>query len=123
MPSSAFYRTAEGIKANPRVSLLFSNPIGSGLNYNPIVLVQGTAKIYDEDFVANLHSLTKYIPEFIRKQPKSAGLFDPGFKGWFFRKLMGWYMYRIIIEVTPDNILGWKDGNLDQEPQRIKVKK
>mgnify|MGYP002396980070 CR=1 FL=1 len=117
----AFSKKVESIKKNPRVSILFSNPIGSGLDHAPIVLVQGTAKVDDRDFEANSRALRKYIIEVVRKQPKAAGLFAPGINGWFMRKLMGWYLYRIIIEVTPETILAWKNGDLDGEPERVEV--
>src|SRR5512140_2669179 len=43
MPQKAF-----NIRRNPRVSLLFSTPTGSGLVDPPTVLVQGDARVSDE---------------------------------------------------------------------------
>src|SRR6266567_4865539 len=46
--SILFSRKIEHMKKNPKVSLLFSNPEGSGVERH-IVLVQGIAKIEDSD--------------------------------------------------------------------------
>src|SRR5437899_11553696 len=46
--SILFSRKIEHMKKNPKVSLLFSNPEGSGIEKN-VVLVQGVAKCDDSD--------------------------------------------------------------------------
>ena len=117
----AYGKKVENLKKNPRVSMLFSNPTGCRLDYTPVVLVQGTAKVDDRDFVANFRFLEKFIPEFVRKQPSGAGIVGPGIRAWFMRKLFEWYLYRIIIEVTPETILAWKNGDLDSDPERVEV--
>ena len=43
--SIGFPQKAFNIRRNPRVSLLFSNPTGSGLSHPPAVLVQGEARV------------------------------------------------------------------------------
>src|SRR5688500_579901 len=40
-------------RANPKVSLLFSDPTGSGLDDPPLVLVQGIADVDDRELDAN----------------------------------------------------------------------
>src|SRR6476620_8237385 len=43
---------AERARRDPRVSLLFSDPLGSGLSDYPTVLVQGLATVKDADLQA-----------------------------------------------------------------------
>src|SRR5436190_10374313 len=42
-------KKANDAAENPKVSLLFSDPTGSGMNDPPTVLVQGTAAVDDRD--------------------------------------------------------------------------
>src|SRR5205809_8064719 len=42
-------KKADDARANSRVSLLFSDPTGSGLAHPPMVLVQGTARADEDD--------------------------------------------------------------------------
>src|SRR5436190_24130634 len=46
-------KKAEDARNNPRVSLLFSDPTGSGIERPPAVLVQGSAAVDDADLEAN----------------------------------------------------------------------
>src|SRR5690348_14434081 len=46
-------KKANDVRANPKVSLLFSDPTGSGLDSAPGVLIQGTASVDDADLRAN----------------------------------------------------------------------
>src|ERR1043166_7217615 len=50
--SIGFPQKAFNIRRNPRVSLLFSNPTGSGLSQPPAVLVQGEAAISEQVMVS-----------------------------------------------------------------------
>src|SRR6478672_3530375 len=45
-------KKADDARANPMVSLLFSDPTGSGLDDPPMVLVQGSAEVDDRDLDA-----------------------------------------------------------------------
>ena len=46
-------KKADDAKRRPRVSLLFSDPTGSGIERPPQVLVQGIAKVDDRNLAAN----------------------------------------------------------------------
>ncbi|WP_188187466.1 hemerythrin [Nonomuraea sp. SYSU D8015] len=101
---------AERARRDPRVSLLFSDPTGSGIPDAPVVLVQGLATVRDADLQANTdlyvrRSLAKF-PQVFAKQP------------WFLLRRQVWYWARIWIEVTPLRMLWWPGGRLDAEPRR-----
>ncbi len=117
----AFSKKVESVRKHPKISLLFSNSTGSEPRKGPVVLVQGTATIDDKDFYANARFIERFVPNLFRKQPSSMRLFAPGIGGWFTRKLMGWYLYRIFIEVTPERILAWEDGDQNIEPEILEA--
>lgn len=106
--SVAFAKKLEAIRENPKVSLLFSNPEGSGLDYQPIVMVQGVATIDD----SNLSAWTKYLPQMLRKQPKAAKLYDRYCNAFLFsricRRVNDFYLLRVLVKVSPVKVLAWK---------------
>src|SRR5438094_1635901 len=63
--SILFSRKIEHMKKNPKVSLLFSNPEGSGIE-KQVVLVQGIAKCDDSDLD---HGWERYLPMWRKKEP------------------------------------------------------
>ncbi|MCS7144245.1 MAG: hypothetical protein NZ879_04415 [Archaeoglobaceae archaeon] len=120
--SPAFYRKVECVKKNPRVSILFSNSKFSGIEGNAVVLVQGFAKV-DEDIEKNMNYLLFLMMNQKDNWKKTVvakmveELMSP-----LAKKLMDWYVYRIVIEIKPQRILFWRDGNLDNPPEIIEVK-
>ena len=86
-------KKANDAQANPLVSLLFSDPTGSGLDKPPVVLVQGSAEVDDTDLDANRR---RYSREMIEKLPGLAR-WDPPDQ---FKRLMSWYYTRIYIHVS-----------------------
>ena len=65
---------AERARRNPKVALLFADPLGSGLEDPPTVLVQGLAAVRDADLQANTDryvrvSLAK-LPAVTKGQPR-----------------------------------------------------
>jgi len=76
-------KKAEDARANPRVSLLFSDPTGSGLESAPMVLVQGTARVEDSDLEANRaryeRESAEKLPATVKLQISSVRLTDPAF--------------------------------------------
>lgn len=120
--SPAFYRKVSCVKKNPMVSILFSNSKHSGIEGNAVVLVQGVAKV-DEDIERNM----AYIMNLMINQKDSwkktvvakmvEELMSP-----LAKRLMDWYVYRIVIEVRPQKILVWRDGNLDKPPEVFEVR-
>ena len=100
---------AERARRDPRVALLFADPIGSGLTRTPVALVQGLATVRDSDLQANtdryVRCSTAKLPEATRGQPRAA------------LRRMGWYYARIWVEVTPLHIQWWPDRDLKEPPQ------
>ena len=98
---------AERARRDPRVSLLFADPLGAAVDRPATVLVQGLATVRDADLQANTDryvrlSAQKY-PEVTKGQPR------------FVLRRMAWYYARIWIEVTPLHVRWWPDRNLDEQ--------
>ncbi len=103
-------KKAGDARANPSVSLLFSDPTGSGLGGAPQVLVQGTADVDDRDLDANRE---RYRRELAEKLPSQARNLPPRpFDRW-----LNWYLIRIYLHVRPERIYVWNDGDVTAEPQ------
>jgi hypothetical protein len=103
-------KKAEDARRNPRVSLLFSDPTGSGIESGIRVLVQGTAVVDDADLQANRD---RYREESDRKVPRVR-------KEWFpsppLDRLFGWYFERVYVKVRPERVFVWPQGDPAQEP-------
>ena len=67
-------KKADDAAANPKVALLFSDPTGSGLHDPPMVLVQGTARVDDDDLDANRE---RYQREALEKLPGTKDALPP----------------------------------------------
>ncbi len=103
-------KKARDARANPMVSLLFSDPTGSSLPEPPMVLVQGSAEVDDRDLDANRD---RYAKESLEKLPSMAKLTPPA----PFRRLLDWYYARIYIHVRPERVYVWPHGDVSAEPQ------
>ncbi len=88
---------------NPRVSLLFSEPRGCGLESPPMVLVQGTAQVDDTDLDANRE---RYERESVEKLPAIENKLPPK----PVQRLFNWYFTRIYVKVRPERVWVWRDG-------------
>ena len=103
-------KKAKDALANPKVSLLFSDPTGSGMEQSPQVLVQGTAEVDDRDLAENRE---RYTRESAEKLPAFNRILPPkAVRGWF-----GWYFTRIYVHVRPERVYVWPDGDATKEPQ------
>lgn len=95
---------AERARRDPRVALLFADPLGSGLERPPVVLVQGLATVRDADLQTNtdryVRLSTAKLPDATKGQPR------------LLLRRFGWYYARIWIEVTPLHIRWWPDREL-----------
>lgn len=98
---------AERARRNPKVAILYSYPQGSGIPNAPTVLVYGHAAVRDGNLQANMD---RYVRELQRRD------FLPPLPKWILRRI-GWYFARIWIEVTPQRVLWWENGQLDAAPQ------
>ena len=102
-------KKANDARANPLVSLLFSDPTGSGVQDPPMILVQGCAEVDDRDLEANRE---RYQRESLEKLPATASLQPPdALKG-----MLTWYYARIYIHVRPERVYVWPRGDIAAEP-------
>ena len=96
---------AERARRDPRVCLLFADPVGSGLDDPPVVLVQGLATVRDSDLQANTDRYVRVsmekLPDVTKGQPR------------FVLRRLAWYYARIWIEVTPLHMRWWPSRDLD----------
>lgn len=95
---------AERARRNPRVSLLFADPLGEGMADAPVALVQGHAAVRDADLQTNADRYVRVsaikLPDATKGQPR------------FVLKRMAWYYARIWVEITPLRIRWWPDRSL-----------
>jgi hypothetical protein len=103
-------KKADDAQAHPSVSLLFSDPTGSGIDSGLRVLVQGTATVDDEDLKANAE---RYVRESGVKLPATKKMNPPK----PIRPMFNWYYARLYIKVRPERIFVWPEGNLADEPK------
>jgi hypothetical protein len=103
-------KKANDARGNPLVSLLFSDPTGSGLASPPMVLVQGTAKVDDRDLEANRQ---RYARESVEKLPGIKPLTPPP----AIQRYLSWYYTRLYIRVRPERVFAWPGGDVETEPQ------
>ena len=103
-------KKAEDARRHPRVSLLFSDPTGSGIDSGVRVLVQGIAEIDDRDLKANFE---RYRAESDRKVPRVR-------KEWFppapLDRMFSWYFERIYVKTRPERVFTWTDDDPAREP-------
>ena len=92
LPTKAF-----NIRREPRVSLLFSDPTGSGLDAPPQVLVQGRATCPDV-VVSSPEGHEQYWARLLSRQPAGRGYGANAVT----KRLMDWYYFRLVITVTPE---------------------
>jgi Pyridoxamine 5'-phosphate oxidase len=97
-------------QANPKVSLLFSEPTGCGMDDPPQVLVQGTADVDARDLEANRE---RYTREALEKLPGSKELLPPK----PLQRMFSFYFTRLYIHVRPERVYVWPDGDSTREPE------
>jgi len=102
-------KKADDARSHPSISLLFSDPTGSGIESPLKVLVQGTANVDDTDLKANAD---RYVAESGEKLPATKKMHPPK----PIRPMLNWYYARIYIKVRPERVFVWPDGNLADEP-------
>ncbi len=94
------------MKKNPKVSLLFSNPDGSRMGKHT-VLVQGVARCDDSDLE---HGWEKWLTYWRKKEPYIDAFLAE-------REKFSWFWKRIVVEVQPEKVIAWKDGNIERPPE------
>jgi hypothetical protein len=111
LPQKAF-----NIRRNPKVSMLFSEPMGSGVAERGAVLIQGDATA-DDRIVTDLTSdadLMALMETVSGRQP--AGAY---WHSWLGRKLMWPYYMRLLIYVTPRRAFFWPTRDFTTAPQEL----
>jgi Pyridoxamine 5'-phosphate oxidase len=117
--SIGFPQKAFNIRLNSKVSLLFSEPTGSGLSGSGAVLIRGDA-VAEDRVVADMTSspeLVDLMRTVIERQPSSK--FMSSFVG---RLLFPSYYWRLAIYVTPLHAFYWPTRDFAAAPERIDVK-
>jgi len=116
--SIAFTVKAYNARHHPQVSLLYSDPNGSGLDRPPAVRVQGDATVaellnYTTPQILGLFRVTG------RRQPDSRRFTS----NRFVRSIFTWYLFqRLVITVEPQRIQVWQQGDFNAVPKEIEVK-
>lgn len=106
--SILFSRKLEHIKANPRVSLSFSDPTAMG-GRTARVTIQGVARVLDADPHTDWERL---LSAWAVKEPVILQFFKA-------RVAFPLFFERSVIEVVPLRLLLWPDGDTSQPPQVI----
>jgi hypothetical protein len=96
--SLAYAQKALNVRLDGRVSLLFSDPTGSGRTDLPQVFVQGTATC-PEQIRTGPDEAAEYWRRLFERQPLSASFVRPSGR-W----LMDWYYMRLFITITPERV-------------------
>jgi hypothetical protein len=102
-------KKADDARRHPSVSLLFSDPTGSGIDSGIQVLVHGTAEVDEEDLEANRE---RYWRESGEKLPATKEMHPPK----LLRGMFNWYYTRIYVHIRPERVFVWPDGDLQREP-------
>ena len=112
--SIGFPQKAYNIRRDGRVSLLFSEPRASGLERPPAVLVQGDATAPDE-VLTTLVGFEDGLRQTFERQPGSMVFSSNA----FIRHFSDWYYMRLLMYVTPRQMLWWPGGDMTAAPQRV----
>ncbi|NUM44018.1 MAG: pyridoxamine 5'-phosphate oxidase family protein [Anaerolineales bacterium] len=107
------------VRRNPRVSLLYSEPTGSGLTSPARVLIQGLAEAPDTIHTSSDASDPEIFAEVLgqikrvmKYQPNTTIYLANPFTQW----LMDWYFMRLTILVTPIRIRWWEGEDFSLRP-------
>lgn len=114
MTSIGLPQKAYNARHDPHVSLLYSDPTGSGLIDPPAVLVQGTAQV-SEKVIVSLAQLAPSLARALQKQGQMLAERQPAMALYMnyrlTRYLMDWYFMRLLIIVTPGRVWWWDRGD------------
>jgi hypothetical protein len=114
--SIAFPVKAFNARRHRQVSLLYSDPTGSGLDHPPAVLIQGDAEVAEIlEYTPDIIGLFKTVST---RQPASSRFTN----NRIVRRLFIWYLFqRISLTVTPRRMLVWRDGDVSALPETIEL--
>jgi 1,4-dihydroxy-2-naphthoate polyprenyltransferase len=105
--SILFSAKLQRVKANPKVSVSFSDPIGCPVQPFLRATIQGDARVIDDD----LHSAWEQtaLPLWLEKEPIVRKLLKLRFG-------LPLFWERAVIEITPRRVVRWRGGDTTQEP-------
>lgn len=104
---------ALNIARNPKVSVLYSDPTGSGLREPAHVLLQGDATLSEvTTWNDDLDELWQLLAI---RQPASKSFAEYRLARWF----MDWYFMRILIYVKPRRVAWWARGDYAGPPRTL----
>ncbi|MFE4996885.1 pyridoxamine 5'-phosphate oxidase family protein [Streptomyces mirabilis] len=95
----AFAQKALNVRRDGRVALLFSDPTGSGLTHAQQIFVGGHAECAD-DIMTGTQGAEDYWRMLFERQPHSRA-----YVSFPMRRLMSWYYLRLLITVTPEQVI------------------
>lgn len=110
---------AVNIRRNAKVSMLFSDPTGSGISSPGAVLIQGDATVDDRAVsdVSSVPELAALVETTFERQPAGAL-----FSSWPGRWLFDFYYLRLLIYVTPRRGRYWPTGDFTDHPQELDLR-
>jgi hypothetical protein len=113
LPQKAF-----NIRRNPKVSMLFSEPTGSGVSEPGAVLIQGDATAEDRIVTDMLSDadLAALWETLVIRQP--AGTL---WSSWLGKRMWWSYYMRILIYVTPRRAWFWPTRDFASSPDELNV--
>lgn len=113
LPQKAF-----NIRRDPRVSMLFSDPTGSGISEPGAILIQGDATAEDRVIgdIAAVPELKRAVELVSARQPSGAFMSSRIGRAIF----PAWYL-RILIYVTPRRALFWPTRDFTSAPEVLDV--
>jgi hypothetical protein len=101
---------AERARSDPRVCLLFADPVGRDVGRAPVVMVQGLATVRDSDLQANTD---RYVRLSLQKVPAATAAVPRSIL-----RRVPWYFARIWVEVTPLHMKWWRSRELSETPSQ-----
>jgi hypothetical protein len=114
--SIAFPVKAQNARKRPQVSLLYSDPTGSGLKQAPAVLVQGNATVAE---ILETTPHTKALNKLAQQRQPDSRRFTASKLS---RRLFSWYLFkRIGITVRPKRLTVWPNRDFSQTPTVIEI--
>ncbi len=124
LTSIGLQQKAVNIRRDGRVSLLYSEPAGSGLSQPPAVLVQGRADAPDR-ILASMNELAPGVQQAARAQALNLVRKQPGMQMYLAnplsRWLMDWYFMRQVITIYPLRISWWPHADFSHAPEVVEV--
>ncbi len=115
---------AVNIRRDGRISMLYSEPAGSGFAQPPAVLVQGHASAPDQ-MLPSLESLGPDVLAALKAQGRRLLSLQPGMRMYIAnpvsRWLMDWYFMRLVISISPQRVTWWPRADFSLKPEVVEV--